>query len=231
MAATKTRVSESRNGAEPKVKEVNLQISAPNFQTLKLLLRGTSPLVQNRFGEKGRQMMMDAQEAGSLGKKGRKREPKDFEANFQQARHRSVDGWDGIHAGGFRRAMVDACSIVGFHMTKAKKTLFVIADGYSADGSGLVRITKGEPRMQIHPVRNTSGVADLRARPVWDAGWECVLTIEYDADLFTANDVVNLVARVGRQCGIGEGRANSKESTGCGWGFFEVVPGEQPSAT
>lgn len=207
-------------GAAKAEKEV--KVTPPKFETLRLLLIGTSPLVQHRFGEKARAMIQESQEAGSQSRKGKKREPKDFEALYHQARHISTDGWDGIHAGGFRHALVDACKLVGFFMSRGKLGLFVEADGYSADGTPLVRITKGEPRMKVEHARNTSGVVDLRSRPIWDPGWEAILTVRYDADMFSATDVVNLVARAGAQCGVGEGRANSKDSVGCGWGFFRV---------
>jgi hypothetical protein len=209
---------------------LNLAISPPNMQEISLRLIGTTPLVQHRFGEKARNQIYETQKAGSQAKKGKKREPKDFEANYQQARHiaatttdGSEPGWDGIHAGGFRHAMVDACGIVGFHMTKGKKALFVLADGYERDGTPLVKIAKGEPRQVIHPARNASGGADLRSRPMWDAGWECILRVRFDADMFSYTDIVNLVARVGCQCGIAEGRPNSKESTGCDWGLFRLA--------
>lgn len=210
----KNRISKNGDGAtaapaeKPASREI--QITPAKMETIRLLLIGTSPLVQNRFGEKARNIIIATQEAGSQAKKGKKREPKDFDQCYEQARHLSPEGWDGIHAGGFRRAMVDACKLVGFFMTKAKLGLFVVADGYSVDGSPLTKITKGEPRKVIHPARNASGGADLRARPMWDAGWECILTVRYDADMFSATDVVNLVARVGMQCGIGEGRPNSR---------------------
>ncbi len=217
-----------------------LVITPPKMEEIVLKITGTRPLVQNRFGEKARNMMRDAQEAGSQGKKGKKRDPKDFNKCFEDARHVAdrdefgkaipeKDRWDGIHAGGFRRAMVDACTLVGFHMTKAKKSIFIIPDGFSQDGTPLVKITKGTPKMHVGPVRNASGVADLRARPMWDIGWEATVRVKYDADLFGAQDVVNLLARVGTQCGVAEGRPNSKESTGCDWGLFDVSLGETVS--
>jgi len=36
------------------------------------------------------------------------------------------------------------------------------------------------------------------------------------------DDVSNLLARVGIQCGIGEGRHNSRDSTGIGFGTFKI---------
>jgi hypothetical protein len=53
--------------------------------------------------------------------------------------------------------------------------------------------------------------------------WAATLRIRFDAGMLTANDVVNLIARVGLQVGIGEGRPDSKESAGLGYGLFEVV--------
>lgn len=209
--------------ALPEPRDKDIQITAPNIKTISVLLVGTSPLVVNRFGSKARQIMQDTQEAGSVAKKGRKRDPKDFDACYKDAMHKASEGWHGIHAGGFRKGMIDAGGrLAGFHMTKLKVALFVKPDGYSPEGEPLVKITKGEPHMHIGPVRNASGVADLRARPMWAPGWESILTIDFDADILSATDVVNLISRVGRQCGVCEGRPNSKESAGCGWGLFDV---------
>jgi hypothetical protein len=42
-------------------------------------------------------------------------------------------------------------------------------------------------------------------------------------DQFTPEDVANLMARVGMQVGIGEGRPDSKNSAGMGWGLFKIA--------
>ena len=41
--------------------------------------------------------------------------------------------------------------------------------------------------------------------------------------MLTAESVINLLDRMGRQVGIGEGRNFSKNSVGLGWGEFTVV--------
>jgi len=64
---------------------------------------------------------------------------------------------------------------------------------------------------------------NLRARPIWEAGWEAKVTIEFDYKVLSANSVVNLLAQVGRRIGIGSGRPFSKQSCGLGWGRFEVI--------
>jgi hypothetical protein len=75
-------------------------------------------------------------------------------------------------------------------------------------------------------VRNKSGVADLRVRPMWRE-WHVRLTVRYDADQFTESDVVNLFHRAGLQVGIGEGRPFSKESNGLGYGTFTLASSEE----
>jgi hypothetical protein len=53
--------------------------------------------------------------------------------------------------------------------------------------------------------------------------WAAVLNIRYDAGMLTSSDIVNLISRVGLQVGIGEGRPDSKNSAGLGFGLFEIV--------
>jgi hypothetical protein len=86
----------------------------------------------------------------------------------------------------------------------------------------LVRITEGEPQMVISPCRNQTGVIDLRPRPTYFP-WAATLKIRYDAGILTDTDVVNLIARVGMQVGIGEGRPDSKQSAGVGNGLFRIL--------
>lgn len=200
-----------------------ITISPPNLKILELKIRGTASYVQLRFGIKARNTMRETQEAGSVGKKGKKRSPKDFKENYEQAMYRGPNGEYGIPASAFRNACVDACRLVGFKMTHAKLGIFILADVNDAtDGTQLVRITKGKPQYREDTVRNATGVADIRARAEWPE-WEATLRIRYDADMFGVSDIANLIARVGMQVGVGEGRPNSKESCGMGWGVFEIV--------
>jgi len=108
-------------------------------------------------------------------------------------------------------------------MTFAKLSVFVEPDGFdAADGTPLVRIN-GEPHIHEASVRNESGVADIRWRPMWDEGWSATVRVKWDEDQFSATDIMNLMLRAGLQVGIGEGRPDSPKSNGLGWGQFEVV--------
>jgi len=203
-------------------------IKPPNFQTAVFRIEGTSPYVQNKFSSKARQIIKDTQAEGSTSKGRKTREPKDFDLNYRMAMHVSAEGWYGIPAPAFRNGLVSACRVVGFKMTLAKLSLFTLADGFDKDdASPLVKIIHGEPQYLELPVRNASGVIDLRARPMWNPGWRADVRIRWDADQFRLDDVANLLARHGQQVGIGEGRADSKDSCGMGWGHFRILDKEE----
>lgn len=206
-------------------RSTKVEITPPNLATAKFRIVGTAPLVQNKFGIRALEVMRDKQAAGSTARKGSKREAKDFDACSREAMHVSEKGWPGIPASAFRAGLISTCRLLGFPMTLAKLSVFVVADGYERDRFGitpLVRITKGEPQHTEFAVRNETGVADIRPRPMWDEGWEAIVTIRFDADQFTLSDVTNLLARMGEQVGIGAGRPDSKDSTGMGWGTFRI---------
>lgn len=199
-------------------------IHPPKFEVATVRIRGTAPYVQHAFSQKAIETMIETQSLGSQAKKGRTRAPKDFKAVYEGAMHKSRQGWHGIPAAAFRNAMISACRTVGFKMTLAKLSLFVEADGFDAkDGSPLVKITKGAPHEHFASARNDNGSTDIRCRPMWDEGWEAQIRIRWDAEQFSASDVMNLLSRVGMQVGIGEGRPDSRNSSGLGWGLFEIA--------
>lgn len=209
---------------EIEVKPAKIMIPAPNFKVAKFTIRGIAPMVQNKFSAKALEVIRAKQVAGSTATKGAKRAPKDFDACYEGAKHVSTEGWCGIPAPAFRNACISACRVVGFQMTKAKLSIFCEADGIDKDDAmPLVKITKGSPSKFEAAVRNESGVCDLRARPMWQPGWEAVVRLRYDADQFTLTDVSNLLMRAGLQVGVGEGRPDSRESCGMGWGLFEIA--------
>ena len=222
-ASTNGHVNRVADALEQMGGEQAVRVTAPNFKTAQFTITGTAPYVQLKFGEKARNQMREKQAAGSTAKKGAKREAKDFDALFISAQHISDDGWNGIPASAFRHAMVEACTLVDFHKTKAKKAVFVDADGYDKDDAQpLVRLHGKKPRHVEHTMPNANGNVDIRVRAMFDEGWTATLRITFDADLFTLTDITNLLMRAGMQVGVGEGRPSSKNSIGMGWGTFSI---------
>jgi hypothetical protein len=215
------KVDSSLTGEEGKEAR-RITISAPQLVHVAVKIIGTAPLVINKMSARAKQKMRETQEAGQRSRAKRVREAKDFEQCAAEAAHVSEEGWYGLHAGGFRNAMIDACRMCGVKMTQAKMTIFVDADGYDRDdGTPLVKLKVGDPETSVLAVKNDSGVTDLRARPMWRK-WEATVRMTYDSDQFHVQDVVNLLHRAGVHVGVGEGRPFSKNSAGCGWGTFTV---------
>lgn len=202
-------------------KPTAVQIKPLNMRRATFRLIGLAPYMQNRFSQKAMEKMAATQEAGQAARSKKNRVARDFSADYEGAFHRDADGRCGIPAGAFRAAMISACRLVGFKMTIAKLSVFSVADTFDqVDGVPLIFI-KGKPEQCRMYVRNQTGVCDLRVRPMWRE-WSCDLGIEYDADQFSLEDMTNLLTRVGRQVGIGEGRPDSRESTGMGFGIFRL---------
>lgn len=204
-------------------KDEVVQVTPPNLVEAAFEIEGDAPYVQNKFSQKAKNAIKEAQLAGSRNTKGGKKAPKDFDACYEGALHVDKDGHYGIPATAFRQALISACRLVGYKMTIAKLSVFVHADGFDReDGTPLVRITSGKPRKVEHMVRVANGNPDIRVRPMWDEGWKARVRIRYDGDQFSLTDVTNLMLRVGMQVGVGEGRNDSKSSAGMGWGSFTL---------
>lgn len=200
-----------------------IEISPPNFKTLSLRINGTSPLMMHKFSAKMRRQIEEKQTATS--KISKRREPKDYEAEFNAARYISDEGWDGVPAGAIRASMIAACrKVQGLPMTQAKGAFFIIAQGHDKeDRTPLIRI-HGKPVHDTRPVRLESGVADLRNRPRYD-DWFMEFAVQFDADMLSGQDVCNLLARAGAQVGIGELRPQGPNSYGGDFGCWQVQEG------
>ncbi len=207
------------------MKTEQITIKEPNFQTMDISIIGTAPLVQHRFGKKAALSMLQTQIDGDSTKnKSKKREPRDVAQDYKDATHLGEDGKHGVPAAAFRSAMISACRVAGFQMTKAKLSVFVLADTIDVeDGQPLVHI-KGKPERHQAAVRLPNGNPTIAIRPMWRE-WSAVVRVQWDGDQFTSSDVINLMHRAGLQVGIGEGRPDSKKSTGMGWGTFNVERG------
>lgn len=197
-------------------------IKPPNFGIATFNVTGTSPLVIHRFSAKTKAQMKMKMETGKAAGSKKNREAKQTDDLYQEARYISTDGWDGFNASSIRAALISACRLVGFKMTLAKLSLFDLPDGVDAEEPQirLIRII-GKPRKQEDMARVETGQPYVTVRAAYH-DWKAAIKIRYDADQFTLQDVTNLIMRVGQQVGLGEGRPDSKNSAGMGWGLFDI---------
>lgn len=224
MATKATPKNEADNGEEINLASKSVGIKPVRFQTATFQIIGMSdvPLVIHRFSAKLKAEMKAKQETGKAASSRKNREPKSSDRSYEEARYRSKAGWDGFHAGAIRKALISACRLVGFKMVLAKLSIFVQKDGVDQlePQIPLVRIF-GEPTKQEDMARVATGEPYVTVRAAY-LNWKANVTIRWDADQFTLDDVTNLLARVGLQVGIGEGRPDSKNSAGMDWGLFEI---------
>lgn len=209
---------------EAAVQNRTVTIKAPNFQHAVFHIKGTAPLVIHRFSAKTKQQMKDKMELGDAkGSRSKKvREAKNTDDLFEQSRYQAKDGWDGFNASAIRNAMISACRLVNFKMTLAKLSVFVEPDGWDAKEPQipLIRIY-GEAKKQEDMARVETGQPYVTVRAAYRP-WAAKVKIRWDADQFSLADISNLLSRVGLQVGLCEGRPDSKNSAGMGWGLFEL---------
>lgn len=213
------------NGHISAPESTTVQISPPNIKTACFSIQGTSPLVIHRFDVKVMREFGEKIESGTKPKGKRKFEPRKKEEIYEAAKYigeTNGQRWEGFNASSVRCALISACRLVNFKMTLAKLSLFVLEDGRDIyyPAFPLVRII-GDPTMNESIGRTETGVAMLIIRPMYFP-WAANLRIRFDADQFSLQDVSNLLNRAGAQVGIGEGRNDSPNSNGLGWGSFEI---------
>ena len=198
-------------------------IKSPNFGTETFEIKGNAPLVIHRMDQKIKRQMLQKMETGKPAASKKERTAKDSDETFHASRYISRENWDGFHAGAIRNACISACRLVGFKMTLAKLSVFVIADGWDAKEPQipLIRIY-GEAVRQDDIARVETGQPYVTIRAAYH-DWSAKVKIRWDADQFTRQDISSLMSRVGLQVGIGEGRPDSKNSAGMGWGTFDLV--------
>jgi hypothetical protein len=160
-------------------------------------IEGTAPLIQNRFSEKARQMMLDHQQGHAT-----EREPKNPDALFEAAQYRLPGDRYGHPAVAFKSAVVGGARF--FRGSKITMTGLKVALFVKGEGADMLVAIDGVPKMREDPVRNATGVADLRYRPVYWP-WTATLQIVYIRNQFSLDSLIALVD-AGGNVGVGEWR-------------------------
>lgn len=192
--------------------ETTIEIPKVEIAMVKFRVRGIAPLIVSRFSEKAKQMMLEKQmKKASAGK-----EAKNPVEQYENSLYKFADGKrTGFPAVGFKAAMVRGGKQLGLTMTDLRGRFHVMAD----EGD-LVEI-HGEPHMREDMVRLATGVADIRFRGEYYAGWEAELTIQYFKNAISAEQLAQLLSIAGFSCGIGEWRPEKSNSGS--FGLFELA--------
>jgi len=200
-------------------KEQVIQISKPNFQYIDIDIVGEEPLNIHRLGKKLEDEFRARDKNSPIKKKG----PRDYAAEFMDslyyidAEGNEVDAPDkirkstrfGFPASGFKKAMVAAArQFKNIAMTELRGRFFVLGR--------FVQI-KGTPKQdefwrRIGGKGPGTGTPDIGVRAVFQE-WSATLHIKYNADVISAESVVNLLQTAGFSVGIGEDRPDKSGNT------------------
>lgn len=193
------------------------------FTTLNILAVGTAPLIVHNWSEKAKGLLR-----ASHGKQPTaKREAKVPHEEFEAAKYRSADGWEGVPAHGLKGCFVEGARFVGgnknLNMTVLKAALRVAAD---CPRSNLLRLYSPEPAvMREDLVRVGIGLkttVDLRYRPeYWP--WFVRCTIRFPSAMFSPEQIGDLIRAAGGFNGFCEWRPGAPKSLTGSYGTFEIA--------
>ena len=178
-------------------KEIAFQISAPNIQTMKVVLRGTSPLIFHKWDEKAIKMILDKQ----MKKAQKGREIRDPEKEYKNSFYYDAKGNIAFPARNIKQAIVGSARFInGVPMTILRGSVFV-----EGDKDGYIPVTFKKKSMRQDMVTVGMGTADIRFRGQLE-DWSMDVLIKFDADILSAEQVLNLLQRAGFSQGLGEWR-------------------------
>ena len=165
-----------------------------NVQSVILTVIGDTPLIMHAWSEKAKREMLDKQ----MKKAKTAKEAKDPNSDYEQAFYRLPDGRPGFPSIAFKAAAVSAGGRFsdGLKMTELRGSFFIEGE--------LIPII-GEPRMREDMVRVGMGTADIRYRPEFPK-WRAEMTLRYNADAISLDQIVNIFNLAGFGVGVGEWR-------------------------
>lgn len=190
------------------------------LSSLKVTVRGTSPLVTNQFSQRAKDAIQDKQ-----GQKAKKmRGARDPELEFEQSKYLLSNGECGFPVGAIARAFQSASvDVMPRNKSKIARNVRFFGNGYSDEGIELIQICGAKPKMRTDMVRlaGASRTADLRYRAGFDPGWEAEFEIQWSEEAYTLDQMMQLINIAGQSIGICEGRPEN--SISLGWGTFRVT--------
>jgi len=190
--------------------KTKVELKSFTIKQVVIPIRGISPLIVHNFDQKVIIEMEAKQQGKSKTEKHKIRIP---ENDFEGAKHKSPQGWEGFPAGGFKKALIRGAKMTGLVMKDTMMSFFVKAD---CEEKQLVRIF-GDARMRTDMVRVGMGSADVRYRPEY-LNWSAELVIEYNEGQVSLEQLFQMVMAAGYGCGIGDWRPEK----GGGYGRFEL---------
>lgn len=168
-------------------------IEQPNTLFVSVEIKGTAPLIQNKFSQKAIEEMLRKHMGLSV-----QREKKIPSECIERATVYNSAGKVCIPPTAFKKAMLTASTQVkSLKKTQLRTSIFIVGNSIPITFSRMV------PRMDMVRTSGIGRTPDVRFRPAFE-DWTARLTIEF-SDVLPPQTVVDLVNRAGT-VGVGEWR-------------------------
>ncbi len=164
-----------------------------NLQKIQLKLVGDSPLICHAWSEKSRKQMLDKM----MKKANTGRATKDPEQEYRDSLYPFPGGGFGFPSIAFKSAAVDAASFVDGITKVMMRGAFHIP--------GELVLIEGEPSPREDVCRVGMGAADLRYRGEFK-DWSANVSVQFNANAISAEQIANMFSIAGFSIGIGEWR-------------------------
>lgn len=214
-----------------------LKIPALNQKLMKVKIKGTSPIIFHKWSQKAIRMILEKQ----MKKAQKGREVRDPEAEYRESFYTTPTGDIYIPSRNIKQAIVGSARFIdGVPMTILRGAVFVwgeerrdiipvLVDGERARLSDKTVLYTDEdihmeeiagydsknPNIQMRQDMVTVGMgsADIRFRGQVE-DWEAEFLIEFDENIFSVEQILNLLQRAGFSQGLGEWRPEKNGDNG-----------------
>lgn len=192
-----------------KVEETRVEIPAIELATFNVKIVGDSPLIVHAWSEKAKKMMLEKQmKKASKGKEVRNPHKEYADCFYWLSERLSDDPTDEEIANatfGFPTVAFKACAINAGYQQGCIEKKTTMRGAFHIQGE--YAVIDGKPRMREDMVRlgGISSPADLRYRPEF-VDWSTVLTITYNKNAVTPEQIINILNIGGFSNGVGEWR-------------------------
>ena len=203
---------------EKKPKKVKVRVASPRMGLLTVPIVGTSPVIVHALSEKMRKEWLEKyitkeDKKNRTEKEEKVRDPTEeyLDSMYYMPGTRDTDKPEyALLASGFHRAMQTVGSMIynqhgktlGVNATSVQRSVTVhsVIDGL------IPMTTKSGPKMREDWVRiGNNSTPDLRYRAQFD-DWSMTVPIQFDMDVFSAEEVFNMFSRAGMVVGYGDWR-------------------------
>ena len=198
---------EKENKKKVEEKQV-ISIAPISLETVTFKITGTSPLLMDKFPEEAKKQITEKQ----MGVSKTKKKNRDIDKEIEEAVHKTQDGAIGYPAIGFKAGLIESTSFIGDKFF-SKKLLKGIQIVNSVDG--LVPIQFKKQDILEHSIQSNT-----KYTPQFH-DWTCTLSIQFDKNNVSGEDLANLINYAGFYYGVGIWSPRCK--SGGNYGMYKLA--------